>query len=195
MRIDRLALILVVSWLAGCTAMAPVAPVAPGPIQVGGLTLTAGPGWNDLTMSKDDNRAAWTRDGVSIDRLSVFAGIADGETLLEEPKNSGAAFPRFRATMLPNELVAFTESYLGKLFGEGEAVVTTANVRPHRFGPNPGVLFDAAVQVTEGADRKGVIGAFIANQKLYLVMYLAADPYYFELNRAAAEQVITSARL
>jgi hypothetical protein len=97
--------------------------------------------------------------------------------------------------MLPNELVAFTESYLGKLFGEGEAVVTTANVRPHRFGASPGVLFDAAVQVAEGADRKGVIGAFIANQKLYLVMYLAADPYYFELNRDAAEQVIRSARL
>lgn len=195
MSVYRSTLWLMVLWLTGCAAMAPIAPVAPGTAQVADLTLTPGPGWNELTQSKDDNRAAWTRDGISIDRLWVFAGIADGETLLEEPKNSGAAFPRFRAGMLPNELVAFTESYLGKLFGEGDAVVTTMNLRPQRFGSEDGVRFEAAIQVADGADRKGVIGAFVANARLYMVMYLAADPYYFDLNREAAEKVIASARL
>jgi len=195
MSVYRSTLLLMALWLTGCAAMAPVAPVAPGSTQVADLTLTAGAGWNELTQSKDDHRAAWTRDGVSIDRLWVFAGIADGETLLEEPKNSGAAFPKFRSGMLPNELVAFTESYLGKLFGEGDAVVTTMNLRPQRFGSQDGVRFEAAIQVADGADRKGVIGAFVANTRLYMVMYLAADPYYFDLNREAAEQVIASARL
>jgi hypothetical protein len=180
--------------LGGCATTPHVTLVSPGPVEVGSLTVTAGTGWNDLTASKSPQRAAWTRDGLTIDRLWVFADIADGETLYPEPKGSGAALPRFRATMLPNELVAFTESYIGKLFGEGDAVVTTSNLRPHRFGAHNGVMFDAAVEPAGGADRKGLVGAFIADDKLFLVMYLAVEPYYFDLNRAAATEVIVSGR-
>jgi hypothetical protein len=194
MNTQRLAFLLFALALAGCATTPPVTLVTPGPVEVGSLTVTAGTGWNNLTASKSAQRMTWTRDGLTIDRLWVFADIADGETLFPEPKGSGAALPRFRASMLPNELVAFTESYISKMFGEGDAVVTTSNLRPQRFGEHNGVLFDAAVQPAGAADRKGLIGAFIADAKLFLVMYLAVDPYYFDLNREAASSVIGSAR-
>jgi hypothetical protein len=193
MNTRRLALLLFALALGGCATTPPVTLVSPGPVQVGTLTMTAGSGWNDLTDT-NDAQAAWTRDGLTIDRLWVFADVAEGETLFKEPKGSGAALPRFRPDMLPNELVTFTESYLGKMFGEGQAVVTTSNLRPQRFGDSDGLMFDAAVQLAGGADRKGTVGAFIADSKLFLMVYLAVDPYYFDLNREAADGVIVSAR-
>jgi len=194
MNTQRLAFLFFALALGGCATTPPVTLVSPGPVEVGSLTVNAGTGWNNLTASKSAQRMTWTRDGLTIDRLWVFADIADGETLFPEPKGSGAALPRFRSAMLPNELVAFTESYISKMFGEGDAVVTTSNLRPQRFGEHNGVLFDAAVQPAGAADRKGLIGAFIADSKLFLMMYLAVDPYYFDLNREAASGVIVSAR-
>jgi hypothetical protein len=187
-------LILIALWLAGCATTPPVTLVSPGPAKIGLLEMTAGSGWNEVTAVRDSQRLVWTRDGLAIDRFWVFADIADGETLFKEAKGSGAALPRFRATMLPNELVAFTESYLGKIFGEGEVIVTTSNVRPHRFGNYDGVMFDLATERAGMADRKGIAGAFVADSKLYLVLYSAVDPYYFDRNRQAAEDVIVSAR-
>jgi hypothetical protein len=193
MNTRRLAFVLLACALGGCATTPPFTLVSPGPVQVGSLTMTAGSGWNNVTQTTDA-KAAWTRDGLTIDRLWVFTDIADGEPLFKEPKGSGAALPRFRADMLPNELVTFTESYLAKMFGEGQAMVTTSNLRPQRFGESNGVMFDAAMQPAGGADRKGIVGAFIADSKLYLMVYLAVDPYYFDLNREAADGVIISAR-
>jgi hypothetical protein len=195
MNTRRLAFLLLFLALGGCaTPTSPLTLVTPGPVEVGSLKVDAGGGWNNLTSAKHVQRATWTRDGLTIDRLWLFADIADGETLFPEPKGSGAALPQFRSGMLPNELVAFTESYITKMWGEGDAVVTTSNLRPHRFGEHNGVMFDAAVQPAGAADRKGLVGAFVADTKLFLMIYLAADPYYFDLNREAASSVIVSAR-
>ncbi|MCP4333084.1 MAG: hypothetical protein GY785_10555 [Gammaproteobacteria bacterium] len=92
--------------------------------------------------------------------------------------------------MLPNELNEFTESSIVKLFGEGGAVVETSNLRPHRFGADKGVMFDLEVKVSDGPDYKGVTGAMIVNEKLYLIIYLGAEPYYYEKTLDEATEII-----
>ena len=97
--------------------------------------------------------------------------------------------------MLPNEIEELVESTIVKDFGEGNATVSTSNLRPHRFGNHRGLLFDISATVTESPEYKGVVGAFIADEKLYIMWYFGADPYYYTKHLASAVAIIESARL
>jgi hypothetical protein len=129
-----------------------------------------------------------------LDRLAIVAGVADGEPLLVTRDNS-AALPVFRKDMLPNEIEELVESTMVKLFGEGQAVVSTANLRPCRFGEHAGVMYDIEATVTDSPKYNGIVGAFIANDKLYLVYFIGAVPYNYDKHAAKEEAIIKSAHL
>lgn len=192
--ITFLALLLVMS---GCTAMN-YSLVAPGVVAVDDLTVQAGTSWNKApagaTPSARKNSATWTQDGLLLDRMTIIPGVPDGEPLLIT-RDKAAALPVFRADMLPNELEELLESTIVKLFGEGQAVVSTANLRPYRFGDHAGVMFDIDATVTDSPKYRGIVGAFIADDKLYLMYFLGAVPHYYEKNVAEAEAIIKSALL
>lgn len=172
--------------------------VSPGTIVVGGLAVEAAGAWNEapsaLTSQLRKGAEMWTRDGPLLDRLLLLPSIPDGEPLLVD-RSGTAALPVFRADMLPNEIEELTESTMLKYFGEGNSAVSTANLRPHRFGAHRGVMFDLRAAVNESPDYSGMAGAFVADKKLYVVLYLAAEPYYYGKHLADAEALIRSARL
>lgn len=192
----RAAALFVMAVLAGCASMAPQLQ-KPGPVQVGSLRLTSAEGWNVLPASAmyflRKGSQAWTRDGALLDRLLIIPAVPDGEPLFKEP-DKAIALPRFKADMLPDELAQFTESSLVKLFGEGSAVVKASHLRPVKFGERCGVGFDLEATSTDGPAYRGMAGALIADRQLNMVIFMAAEPYYFERNRAAAEQIIASVR-
>jgi hypothetical protein len=110
-------------------------------------------------------------------------------------RSKSAALPIFKADMLPNELEELVESSIVKLFGEGAAVVSTANLRPHRYGENAGIRFDLDITVSDSAPYKGTVGAFIAREHLYLIYFLGVLPYYYDKHIEAASAIIDSATL
>ena len=182
--------------LAGCVA--PYALVTPGQVAVADLTVQAGSGWNHAPdhqryYARKDS-VAWTKDGLLLDRLVIVPAVPDGEPLLIAVQES-QAMPVFRADMLPNEIEELIESTIVKFFGEGQAVVNTSNLRPQRFGDNPGVMFDMVATVTESPEYRGVVGAFIADEKLYVLYFLGATPHYYEKHLADATAIIQSARI
>jgi hypothetical protein len=181
--------------ISGCVSN-PYTLLPAGPTQVGTLTLDVSGSWNALTVDTSGGppRASWTHDGPLLDRLLIFADVGDGETLFKERKKS-EALPRFDAKMLPNELVSFTEAYLGKMFGEGQALVESGNLRPQAYGGNKGIRFEVTISPSEMAYYKSTVGAFIAGEKLYLMLYIAAEPYYYEKFLAAALDTMATARL
>ena len=158
--------------------------------------MQAGSGWNNAPIHQRRNArkdsVAWTRDGLLLDRLVIIPGVPAGEPLLTAREKT-AAMPVFRVDMLPNELEELVESTIVKFFGEGQAVVNTENLRPHRFGNDRGVLFDLSATVTESPEYKGLVGAFIAGDKLYVLYFLGATPYYYDKHIAEAEAIIKSA--
>ncbi len=182
--------------LAGCVA--PFSLVTPGVVAVEDVTVQAGSGWNNAPIHQRQfarkESVAWTKDGLLLDRLVIIPGVPDGEPLLTTREKT-AALPVFRADMLPNELEELIESTIVKFFGEGQAVVNTENLRPHRFGDNRGVLFDLSATVTESPEYKGLVGAFIADDKLYVMYFLAATPHYYGKHIAEAEAIIKSATI
>src|SRR5262245_31311579 len=184
-----------VLFLGGCVSN-PYTLLPAGPTSVGALRIDAEGDWNQLKQAADATTptAVWTLDGPMLDRIVVFGGVANGDTLVKEDKKS-EALPHFHDSMLPNELVKFIESYLLKMFGEGQALVESNNIRPQRYGSDAGVAFEVTITPAELATYKGSVGAFIAKQKLYVIMYIAAEPYYYGKYRAVAERMIGSAKL
>lgn len=182
--------------LTGCAASYSL--VSPGPVVVGGLDLSPGAAWNQAPASvspwQRPDSAVWTQDGLLLDRLLIVPAVPPGEAVFRS-RDPSVALPLFRAGMLPNELEELGESSITKLFGEGEAVVETSNLRPQRFGEHAGVLFDLAIKVSESPDYRGLAGAFVAADKLYLMIYIAADPYFYDKHFEKARALITGARL
>jgi len=182
--------------LSGCVTTFKL--VAPSVVSVGDLQVNAASAWNRAPptilpyMRKDAE--VWTHDGLMLDRILIIPAVAQGQAMFVD-RQGQAALPRFRPSMLPNEIQEMTEVSLAKYFGEGESTVDGRNLRPHRFGGNNGVLFDIEAAVADGPAYKGLVGAFITGSKLYLLMYVAADPHYFEKHRDEAEELIKGARL
>lgn len=181
--------------LSGCAAYS---LVSAGTISVGGLQVNAAESWNlapaMIVPSMRKDAQTWTQDGLLLDRLLIVPGVPDGEGIITS-RRQDAAIPAFRADMLPNEIEELTESSIAKQFGEGGASVETSNLRPQRFGEHRGIMFNLAVAVSDGPDYGGLVGSFIAGDRLYMVIYLGAQPHYYDKHLAAAESVITSARL
>lgn len=193
MNFRGIALLLSVAVLGGCAAYT---LVPAGAVAVGDLQLTPGSAWDKApSMALPNARrgaAVWTRDGLMLDRLVIIPAVPDGEPLFRD-REGDAALPTFAATMLPNELEELTESSVVKLMGEGNAAVSTSNLRPHRYGEHAGILLNLDASVSDGPDYKGLAGAFVAADQLYFMLYLAATPYYYDKYLPEVESIIKSA--
>ena len=181
--------------VSACTAYS---AVKPGTILVGELQLDPSMTWNAApnVSSGYTNRQTqvWTQDGLLLNRIIIVPGVADGKPIFKQTDKS-QALPVFNSDMLAHEVEELVESSIVKLFGEGQVAVHTENLRPNRFGANRGFLFDMVVSVSDGPDYRGLTGAFVHEQQLYLLIYLGAEPYYFEKHREEAESLIKSARI
>ena len=195
-RLARALLLILLGCLAACGTQYRL--VESGATEVSGLQLYTRDRWNLAPahlspMSRSDS-VTWTRDGLLLDRLLIIPAVPHGATLFEQDSAS-QALPLFRRDMGPKDIEELVESSLTKLFGEGQVLVDTGALRPQRFGETGGFPFDLEMAVTDGPDYRGISGAFVRQAHLYLVIYLAADPYYFDKHRAEALAVIRSARL
>jgi hypothetical protein len=136
----------------------------------------------------------WTRDGLLLDRLIILPDIGDGETIFISSRKD-ALLPDFRVDMLPHEIAELVEASVVRQFGEGSVAVDTAGLRPHQFGSRKGFFFDLNVVVADGPNYGGVAGGFTANDKLYLAIFLGAEPYYLEKHLPRVDKTIRSMRL
>ncbi len=196
MKLRTTIILLFVIFTGGCVTG--FVALAPGTIAVGNLNLRASTTWNvaPATILPNTRKGAqvWTQDGLLLDRIMIIPAVPDGETIFKS-RDKSAALPAFRSDMLPNELEELTESSIVKFFGEGNAVVSTSGLRPHRFGENRGVLFDFEASLTDSPDYRGMAGAFIANDLLYIMIYVAAEPYYYGKHVDEARSIIETATL
>ena len=165
---------------------------------MGALNVDAVTTWNtvaSLGRNYTNNKTqVWTQDGLLLNRIIIVPGVAEGKPIFIQT-NESQALPVFRSDMLANEVEELVESSIVKLFGEGQVAVHTEMLRPNRFGENRGFMFNMVVSVSDGPDYRGLTGAFIHEQQLYLLMYFGAQPYYYEKRLEEAEALIKSARI
>jgi hypothetical protein len=196
MKLAKYGVILMIASLGGCVTGYTV--VQPGVNSFGSMRVTADANWNKapsgFTSSARSESRTWTQDGLLLDRLVFIPNIQDGEAIFSS-RNKSAALPTYRADMLPNEIEELVESSIVKLYGEGQSAVSTSGLRPQGFGQYSGFMFDIQAAVTESPDYRGLVGAFIDDDALYMVIFLAADPHYYGKHAERAEAIIKSATL
>ena len=178
---------------AGCGAQAPRATDA-GVYDIGKMRVTLNTGWyeqrgSDLPSSQAPSKT-WSRDGLDRDRLFVTGGVKDGEPIFKASDHPG--LPVFRSDMSAIETADVVAKSLQRVLWNASASIAASNARERGFTGLPGFEFELSATVPGSADHRGIAGGFIEEGRLYLTVYLAESPGYFERHQQAAQAVIDS---
>ena len=196
MRLVNICVMLAFASLVGC-AMGP-STVQPGVNSFGSMRVTADDNWTkapiDATPLARSSSRTWTQEGLSNDRLIIIPRVAEGESIFENDSEL-AVMPVFRADMSPKETAELVESSIVNLFESGQAVVGSSNLRPQGFGAQSGFMFDVTAAVPDGTEYRGSVGTFVDDNEMFMVIFLAADPPYYDKYAERADAIIKSATL
>ena len=179
--------LLLVLLLAGCASVARVDPS----FTVGdALELTTDGRWNriDPPSSEADADEVWTADGVTLDMVLFYVGVADGAPL---GRDGGAQAPVFRAGMLPHDVV---ELYEANVTRDG-AIFSLERLAPARFGGAEGFVFEHTTTVRSGAQLRGRAYGAVVDGRLYLMSYSAPAAHFYAKHLPAVEALAASAKI
>jgi hypothetical protein len=181
--------------LAGCAQMV---KVEPGQVTVkDALRMNTTTAWNRFELQFPLSVApgaseVWTQDGITLDALAFFVGVADGQTLGSTIPGSSKKLPQFRSTMTPGEIVELYEQMVTQ---DGSAFALT-RVAPGRFGGQPGFRFEHTItRKSDGVLLKGVGQGAVVKGKLYLVAFTAPSIYYYGRHLPQVEPLLASAEI
>jgi hypothetical protein len=158
------------------------------------LTVTPGTDWNRLGARPGRNAESWTLDGLSLNDVTFYGGIANDTTLFRDAKKKTDPLPRFSATMLaPDIAQLFESSYRVSI---GTSLMTIDAIEPKNFAGHAGFHFAYSFVVQgEEVRRKGLADGAVIDGKLYMVTYEAPVIHYFDAGRTQAEALMESARI
>jgi len=170
--------------------------VSPGVVALNSLTVVAADAnWNVapgvLTAYLHKGSQMWTRDGLLLDRLILIDGVTNGQAIFKS-NNSAIVYAEYRNGMLPNEIAELTASSLTTHFGAG-TLVESSGLRPTELMGQQAAMFDVTIRGTDTPVRKGRVITFVDNNRLFLMMYIATEIYYFDKHWDSALRVMESA--
>lgn len=179
--------LLVLLLLAGCAS---VARVDGSFLVADALELRTDGRWNriDPPGSEADADEVWTADGVTLDMILFYVGVADGEAL---GRDGGAQAPVFHAGMLPHEVVELYEAMVAR---DG-ARFRLERLAPASFVGKDGFLFEHTTTPRAGAQLRGRAYGAVIDGRLYLMSYSAPEAHFYAKHLPAVEALAASARI
>ncbi len=192
--ISRLLGLLPALLLAACTVFS---KVGPGAVTIKDMTVSLEAPWNRFDLGLPLNQApgateVWTRDGITLDTLAFYVGLAEGETVGYALPQSKAKLPPFRAKMLPHEIVELLETTITQ---DGSAF-RLGRLEPAPFAGTEGFRFEYAMtRKVDGLALSGVGYGAVVNSRLYLMTFSAPRSYYYPRALPAVEAVARSVQL
>ena len=159
-----------------------------------GLTVSPGQPWNRLGGRVGRNAESWTLDGLALNDVTFYGGIADNKTLFRELDKRERPLPRFAATMLIPDVVQFFEA--SYRVANGTSLMAIDSLEPATFAGQPGFRFRYNFTVqNEEVKRLGEARGAIVGGRLYMITFEAPVIYYFNRDIAAFRQIAESARI
>lgn len=192
MRIKRIALVAMTSatLLAGCTQLV---LVEPGKREIdGAYTVQPDVSWS---QREANNVIQWTIDGVQLQMMVFSEGVKDGENLYRKTGSDDgpdAAFknmPKFRKSMTPPEI---GEMFLATITQAGSSDATMKRIEPHSFGGRKGFRMEFTYATKAGLKKKGLLRGTVTGGQLYVIVYTAADIYYYDRDLPHAQAIMNS---
>jgi len=174
---SRLFFLFLALALAACAS---VARLQSGEQAVGErLVLDFDGAWNQVADQ------VWTREGLPIDQLRVFAGIRDGDPIGDEKA------PVFRSALEPSE----TARLLAASLTADGSVFTLRKLEPDAFAGG-GYRFEYSLRrKLDNVELAGVGYASVKRGTLFALVYSAPKLVFFERDRPAVERMAHSARI
>lgn len=188
---------------AAAVALAPAAPALAGYklmpkskealIAKTTFAVTPDADWNRLGSRVGRFAESWTLDGLSLNDVTFYAGIANNTTLFKEVNKKETPLPRFNATMLaPDIAQLFEASYR---VANKTSLFTVDSIQPATFAGKPGVHFTYTFTVQdEEVRRQGQATGAIIDKKLYLITYEAPVIHYYNRDLARYQALVSSAK-
>jgi hypothetical protein len=178
----------------GCTSI-DYRSVEAGVVAVGKMRVTLGPGWKRApdaeTPEKTHSSRIFSRDGLEFDRLILIASINDGQAIFRD--EAGRVLPKFQAAMAAPDIADLVAASLQAVLWDGAAEVKASNVREHGFVGVPGFMFELEADVPGAKDHRGMAGGYVDEGRLYVNIFLAESPGYYERHKQIAQEAIESA--
>jgi len=191
----------VIAWvllllLAACTTISKVE----GEQLVGGkLAVQVPAAWNKVTPAWE--RAPydiWTQEGIPLDHLRLWGGVASGEALVAKPtvwfrgpEEKDPRYPTFKSGLPPDKLVAVFESLYAN-----EGAVQVTRIEPGTFAGAKAVRFEFTLaRRADDVVLKGVGWATEHKGELFAATFAAPRLAFYDRLLPMAEQVVRSARI
>jgi hypothetical protein len=174
---------------AGCGGLGLYTLVEPRVRSMGGAyTVQPRLAWS--TASLRDWPETWTIDGVALERLRFFTGLAEGQPLLGlQPAGTADPRARFSTAMTRPELAELVaESLFGSRY-------PPRHVRPARFGGAPGFRFEVSYATSDGVRREALVAGAVIRARLHVIVYDGTALYHFEKYRDEVERILESITL
>lgn len=164
------------------------------PVAKSLMTVAPPIDWNRMQSRPGRNAEAWTLDGMPLNEVTFYGGIAAGRTLFREVDKKNTPLPVFAATMAaPDVVQLFEASY--RLAG-GSSLFTIDAVEPATFADQRGFKFNYTFTLEgEEVKRLGEAAGAIVGGKLYMITYEAPAIHYYDRNLADYRALVASAQL
>lgn len=157
------------------------------------MKVTPADDWNRWS-SRPSKGEIWTLDGLALNEVSFFAQIADGEPLYRERDRKNLPLPKFKADMLPTDLVELFEASNRILMQT--SLFEMRNVEPAKMSGHDAVRFSYSyVMQGDELNRKGEAVAANIGGKLYLVNFVAPSMHYYDRDIAKFRALAASIRI
>ncbi|MBI1731680.1 MAG: hypothetical protein HYR49_02790 [Gammaproteobacteria bacterium] len=166
--------------------------VGTGPQTIGSLVLVPAQQWNRApTMNSPGNLPTWTADGITLNSISFFADVEDGEPLVRTAKEGD--FPVFRADMLPDEIVDVLERTVAKMF---QATISpSGRLKPTSFAGETGFEYSFEMVTSDGLTRKALAVGAVRGGNLQLVLYQGTRMVYFDKELTNVQALLSTATI
>ncbi len=156
-----------------------------------GLSVTPKQDWVRWSARPSDRGEIWTHDGLSLNELSFYASIENGETLYYEPDEAANPLPKYNKKMLPSEIVSWFEASSRLILQS--SLFEIIKVEPAKLDGHDGVRF--SYRYTAQSDQITRLGEGVAAKldgKLLLVNFVAPEIYYFGRDIADVRAMVAS---
>jgi len=185
---------LLISAVIFLSACAPVKLIEPTRVTVGdGFSVEPQIRWSSLPARPGLD--LWTVDGATLDAVTFFKGVADGQPLYRGPMGGAPQEdkrPKFRAAMTATDIAELFEDSFAMLRMQN---LETTGLRPAKFGAEDGFRFEMAWVTPGGLEMQGVVAGAVLKNRLYAVVYSGARAHYFPRYRDTVENLLKSITL
>ena len=152
-----------------------------------------GPDWSTVpetsSMISFPSRA-FTQDGAEHDLLILIPGAKNTDAIIND-LDSEQALPDLRPDMPQDELEELAQFVIRKSYGVN-ASVHVDNPRTQGFDGHPGIVFDIHTTGEQSSYHHGMVGAFIYETRLYVIVFIVSNEQSLVNHREKVEMILQS---